>query len=77
MTLHGGLHEALTFGRHALFADPFDAEDLGISILKVLRYPRLRSRLMQMGAHRARSLFTWTGIAQQMLLAAKGRLFPQ
>lgn len=73
VTIHGGLHEALTFGRHALFADPFDAEDLGISILKVLRYPRLRSRLIQMGAHRARSLFTWTGIAQQMLLAAKGQ----
>ncbi len=67
VTTHGGLYRAITFGRHALYADPFDKEDLGISIVKVLRHPRLSTRLARMGAHKARSLFTWTGIAQQLI----------
>ncbi len=66
VTTHGGLYRALTFGRHALYADTFDKEDLGISIVKVLKHPRLSARLSRMGAHKARSLFTWTGIAQQL-----------
>jgi mannosylfructose-phosphate synthase len=66
VTTHGGLYRALTFGRHALYADPFDKEDLGISIVKVLKHPRLSTRMGRMGAHKARSLFTWTGIAQQL-----------
>lgn len=66
VTTHGGLYRALTFGRHALYADALDKEDLGISIVKVLRHPRLSGRLARMGAHKARSLFTWTGIAQQL-----------
>lgn len=66
ITTHGGLFRAVTFGRHALYADTFDKEDLGISIVKVLRHPRLSTRLARMGAHKARSLFTWTGIAQQL-----------
>jgi len=67
VTTHGGLYRAVTFGRHALYADPFDKEDLGISIVKVLKHPRLSARLARMGAHKARSLFTWTGIAQQLI----------
>lgn len=67
VTTHGGLYRALTFGRHALYADSFDKLDLGISIVKVLRHPRLSTRLARMGAHKARSLFTWTGIAQQLV----------
>ncbi len=70
VTIHGGLYRALTFGRNALFADPFDAEDLGITMMKAVKHPRLRARLARMGAHRARSLFTWTGIAQQLLTHA-------
>lgn len=66
VTIHGGLFRAVTFGRHALYADTFDKEDLGITIVKVLRHPRLSHRLSRMGAHKARSLFTWTGIAQQL-----------
>ena len=66
ITIHGGLFRAVTFGRHALYADPFDKEDLGISIVKILKHPRLSNRLGRMGAHKARSLFTWTGIAQQL-----------
>jgi mannosylfructose-phosphate synthase len=67
VTTHGGLYRALTFGRHALYADPFDKEDLGIAMVKVFKHPRLSSRLARMGAHKARSLFTWTGIAQQLI----------
>ncbi len=66
ITIHGGLFRAVTFGRHALYADSFDKEDLGISIVKILKHPRLAQRLGRMGAHKARSLFTWTGIAQQL-----------
>ncbi len=73
VTIHGGLYRALTFGRHALFADPLDKEDLGISMLKVLQFPKLRDRMARMGAHKARSLFTWTGIAQQLIAAAENR----
>jgi mannosylfructose-phosphate synthase len=74
VTVHGGLYRALSFGRHALFADPFDREDLGITMAKVFRHPRLRQRLARMGAHKARSLFTWTGIAHQLVAAVEQRL---
>ena len=73
VTVHGGLYRALTFGRHALFADPFDKEDLGITMLKAFRHPRLRNRMARMGAHKARSLFTWTGIAQQLIATVEQR----
>jgi mannosylfructose-phosphate synthase len=73
VTVHGGLYRALTFGRHALFADPFDKEDLGITMWKVFRHSGLRSRMSRMGAHKARSLFTWTGIAQQLIAVVEQR----
>lgn len=73
VTVHGGLYRALTFGRHALFTDPFDKEDLGITMLKAFRHPRLRNRMARMGAHKARSLFTWTGIAQQLIATVEQR----
>ncbi len=73
VTVHGGLYRALTFGRHALFADPFDREDLGITMAKIFRHPRLSARLSRMGAHKARSLFTWTGIAQQLVATVEHR----
>ncbi|HVS52026.1 MAG TPA: glycosyltransferase [Opitutaceae bacterium] len=74
VTVHGGLYRALSFGRHALFADPFDREDLGITMAKIFRHPRLCTRLARMGAHKARSLFTWTGIAHQLVAAVEHRL---
>jgi mannosylfructose-phosphate synthase len=73
VTVHGGLFRALSFGRHALFADPFDREDLGITMAKIFRHSRLRGRLGRMGAHKARSLFTWTGIAHQVVAAVERR----
>lgn len=73
ITVHGGLFRAVSYGRHALFADPFDKEDLGITMMKPFKHPRLYGRLSRMGAHKARSLFTWTGIAQQMIALVEGR----
>ncbi len=73
VTIHGGLYRTLTFGRHALFTDPLDKEDLGITMLKIFRHPRLRARMARMGAHKARSLFTWTGVAQQLIAAVEQR----
>ncbi|HEY0947453.1 MAG TPA: glycosyltransferase [Opitutaceae bacterium] len=77
VTTHGGLIRAVTFGRHALYADTFDREDLGIMMLKPLKHPRLWNRLARMGAHKARSLFTWTGIAQQLIALVEERAVPQ
>jgi mannosylfructose-phosphate synthase len=74
ITMHGGLYRAVAYGRHALYADPLDREDLGITIVKALRHPRIANRLARMGAHKARSLFTWTGIAQQLISLVEGRL---
>ena len=76
VTVHGGLYRTLVFGRHALFADPLDKEDLGITMLKVFRHPQLRNRMSRMGTLKARSLFTWTGIAQQLIAAVEQRQVP-
>jgi mannosylfructose-phosphate synthase len=73
VTIHGGLYRGISYGRHALFGDPFDKEDLGITIVKPMKHPRLYGRLGRMGAHKARSLFTWTGIAQQLVSLVEGR----
>ncbi|ATN33201.1 mannosylfructose-phosphate synthase [Rhizobium sp. ACO-34A] len=73
VTIHGGLFRAVSYGRHALFADPFDREDLGITMMKPFKHARLYGRLSRMGAHKARSLFTWTGIAQQLVALVEGR----
>jgi mannosylfructose-phosphate synthase len=42
-------------------------------MLKVFRHPRLRKRMARMGAHKARSLFTWTGVAHQLIAAVERR----
>ncbi|MGF0537166.1 glycosyltransferase family 4 protein [Agrobacterium sp. ES01] len=73
VTVHGGLFRAISYGRHALFADTFDKEDLGITMMKPFKHARLYGRLSRMGAHKARSLFTWTGIAQQLIALVEGR----
>jgi mannosylfructose-phosphate synthase len=73
VTVHGGLFRAISYGRHGLFADPFDKEDLGITMMKPFKHARLYGRLSRMGAHKSRSLFTWTGIAQQLIALVEGR----
>lgn len=76
VTTHGGLYRTLTFGTDALFADTFDKVDFGITILKAIRYKKIRDRMAYEGAHTVRSLFTWTGIAQQLLKLVEGRATP-
>lgn len=73
VTCHGGLWRAVVFGRHALIADPFDTEDLGITINKLLSLPKIAQRMRSRGARRARALFTWTGIAQQLVRTVEAR----
>lgn len=76
VTTHGGLYRTLTYGTDALFADTFDRTDFGITILKAIRYKKIRDRMAMEGAHTVRSLFTWTGIAQQILKLVEGRSSP-
>lgn len=75
VTIHGGLFRVLRFGITGLFADPLDAMDLGITMLKPLQYPRLADRLSRRGAQMVRSQFTWTGIAQQLISATEQRSY--
>lgn len=58
VSVHGQLHRCLAFGRHALHAASDDAIDFGITLTRLLRDVRLRHRLIRMGAHQARSLFS-------------------
>jgi mannosylfructose-phosphate synthase len=73
VTTHGGLFRVLRFGIDGLFADTFDAADLGLTIVKALRHRKLAERLSRNGAQTVRSLFTWTGIAQQIAGAFEDR----
>lgn len=67
VTVHGGLHEAVEFGLHALYADPKIAEEFAALLAMPLRYPALRERLSLEGARFARRQFGWTGIARRTL----------
>ncbi len=73
VTIHGGLARVLDYGIHAIFADTFDREELGISMVKALRYKSLHKRMSERGAQIVRSRFTWTGIAQQILNAVENK----
>jgi mannosylfructose-phosphate synthase len=73
VTTHGGLFRVLRFGIDGLFADTLDSADLGIMIVKALRHGKLAERLSRNGAQTARSLFTWSGVAHQMLAALEDR----
>ncbi len=75
VTIHGGLYRILEYGINTLFVDPFDKEDLGITLTKPFRYHSLRRRLSLNGSDLARSRFTWTGVAQQLLNAVESSRF--
>ncbi len=76
VTTRGGLYRALDFGIHALYADTEDVEEFGMVLNLALKHNRLRARLSQQGSQRVRALFTWTGIAQQLLRTVEGRITP-
>lgn len=73
ITTRGGLYRTMVYGTDALYADSLDAQDLGYTLLKVLRYESIRKRLAIEGSHKVRSRFTWTGIAQQLISEVEGR----
>lgn len=67
VTTEGGLWEMVAWGLEALYASPLDPEAFGHAIATVLLYPRVAGQLSRFGSHRARSSFTWNGIAQQLV----------
>jgi mannosylfructose-phosphate synthase len=67
VTTEGGLWEQVTWGLEALYANPFDPDAFGHAIAAILTYPRVRDQLARFGSQKARSRFTWTGVAQQLL----------
>jgi mannosylfructose-phosphate synthase len=73
ITTEGGLCEQIAWGIEALYANPFDPEAYGHAIAAVLRYPQIAAQLSKFGPRKARSRFTWTGVAQQLLMALETR----
>lgn len=67
VTTQGGLWQMVAWGTEAIYADPNDAGAFGHAIATVLQYPRVARQLSRMGSQRARSTFTWNGIAQQLI----------
>ncbi len=67
LTCHGGLHEVVSFGEHALYADPLQPMEFAAALAMPLRYPKLAERLSIEGARYARRHFGWTGIARRTL----------
>jgi mannosylfructose-phosphate synthase len=73
VTTEGGLCEQVTWGVESLYANPFDPEAFGHAITMVLQYPQVADQLAKFGPRKARSCFTWTGIAQQLLVSLETR----
>lgn len=71
ITTQGGLWEQVEWGREALYADPFDPEAFGHAICTILHLPRVAEQLAKFGPQKARSRFTWMGIAQQAVRILK------
>jgi mannosylfructose-phosphate synthase len=67
ITTEGGLWEMVSWGTEAIYANPVDPEAFGHALATVLLYPRVAGQLARFGSHRARSSFTWNGIAQQLV----------
>jgi mannosylfructose-phosphate synthase len=67
VTIHGGFHELIEFGRHALYADPKRSAEFATMLSLPLKYPRLRERLSVHGARFARRHFGWGAIARRTL----------
>jgi mannosylfructose-phosphate synthase len=73
VTTEGGLCEQVSWGIEALYANPFDPEAFGHAITTVLQHSTVAAQLAKFGPRKARSCFTWTGIAQQLLTSLETR----
>ena len=67
VTTHGGLHEVINYGTHALYADPKRPLEFAVALSLPLRYSHLREKLSIEGARFARRQFGWTGIAKRTI----------
>lgn len=68
-TTHGGFWRVLEYGVNGLFADTFDARELGATVSKPLLSPALAASISWNGAEHARCSFTWSGITRQLTTA--------
>jgi mannosylfructose-phosphate synthase len=73
VTTEGGLCEQVAWGIESLYANPFDPEAFGHSIATILQHPQVAAQLAKFGPRKARSRFTWTGVAQQLLMSLETR----
>jgi mannosylfructose-phosphate synthase len=67
ITVHGGLAEIVSFGTHALYADPNRPLEYGTVLAMPMLYPNLAEELSVEGSRFARRNFGWTGIAKRIL----------
>lgn len=65
VTIHGGLFEQVSFGEHALIADPLRPREFAAMINMPMQHEWLRHKLAVEGARFARRTFGWTGIARR------------
>ena len=72
VTTEGGLWNQVVWGLEALYASPFDPEAFGHAVATILSYPQIGDQLAKFGSQKARSHFTWTGVAQQILRMFQG-----
>ena len=73
VTTEGGLCEQVAWGIEALYANPFDPEAFGHAITAIVRHPQVAGQLSKFGPRKARSRFTWNGIAQQVLISLESQ----
>jgi len=73
LAIHGGVYHTVTFGKHGPNSDPCAPEDLEVLILQALKDPGSHLPASCEGTAKARSLFAWSGVAQQLLALTTGR----
>jgi mannosylfructose-phosphate synthase len=67
VTTEGGLWDQVVWGLESIYANPNDSIAFGSAIASVLMYPQISQQLARYGSQKARSKFTWNGVAQQIL----------
>ena len=67
VTVHGGLHEVIDYGTHALYADPKEPMEFATALAIPMKYPAIRDRMSLEGARYSRRNFGWTGVAKRTL----------
>ncbi|MDX1428850.1 MAG: glycosyltransferase [Rhodothermales bacterium] len=67
VTVHGGLHEVIEYGKHALYADPKIPSEFATMLSIPMRYDGIRESLSLEGARFSRRNFGWTGVAKRTL----------